>query len=138
MKKEYLMYLMSIVVVAMLSVGFVSCSDDDDDGESIASLSESQIKLYLESGSGTWDISEKDDGDILKSTWIFKEGKIYDDHVSLDKGATYSVVGGFLKLVSYPSWDFLDGGYVITKINDMTMKGYWQGNKSNSFTGTKR
>lgn len=37
----------------MLSVGFISCSSDDDDDASGLDLSEKQIREYLESESGT-------------------------------------------------------------------------------------
>ena len=124
-------------MVAFLSVSISSCSSDDDDNGNASSLSESQIKKLLESGSGQWSIKENDNGDVLTFMWIFKNGKIYDGEYDTD-GATYSVTGGFLKLVSYPSYDFLEGGYVITKIDEKNISGYWQGNKSNTFTGTKK
>lgn len=36
MKRTYLWSLLAFMMVAMLSVGFVSCSDDDDDGDEIS------------------------------------------------------------------------------------------------------
>lgn len=135
--KKYLLNSLTILMVAFLSVSVSSCSDDDDDNGNASSMSESQIRELLESGSGQWSIRENDEGEVLTFTWIFKNGKIYDGEYDT-KGATYSVTNGFLKLISYPSWDFLDGGYVITKIEEKTMSGYWQGNKSNTFTGIKK
>lgn len=135
--KKYLFNCMTIVMVVCLSVGISSCGSDDGDNGNVSSLSETQIKSLLESGSGQWSIRENDEGDILTFTWVFKNGKIYDGEYDTS-GATYIVAGGFLKLVSYSSWDFLDGGYVITNIDEKSISGYWQGNKSNTFTGTKK
>lgn len=38
MSKKYLLHLMTILMVAMLSVGFTSCGSDDDDDDSSLSL----------------------------------------------------------------------------------------------------
>ena len=65
---------------------------------------------------------------------MFKNGTINSRGLE----ATYSVSGGVLKLVNYNIWDFLEGGYVITKIDENSISGYWQGNKSNTFTGIKK
>lgn len=51
MKKSYL-HLLAIIMVAMLSIGFVSCSSDDDDDES-AGGSELVDKLQ-----GTWQFQK--------------------------------------------------------------------------------
>lgn len=135
--KKSVFNIVTIFVVTFLSVCVISCSSDDDEKGNVPSMSETQIKAFLESGSGQWSIKENDEREILTYTWIFKNGKIYDGETDKN-GATYSVTGGFLKLVSYPSWDFLDGGYVITEIDENTIRGYWQGNKSNTIIGMKK
>ena len=45
--KKYLLNIMTIIMVAVMSAGFVSCSDDED-----------EVSIPLESLYGTWNISE--------------------------------------------------------------------------------
>lgn len=45
--KKYLLNIMTIIMVAVMSAGFVSCSDDED-----------EVGIPLESLYGTWNISE--------------------------------------------------------------------------------
>lgn len=114
-----------------MGMSFVSCGSDDE-GD-VSSLSETQIKSLLEAGSGQWTIRENDGENVLEFVWVFKNGTINSRGLE----ATYSISGGVLKLVNYNIWDFLEGGYVITKIDENSISGYWQGNKSNTFTGIK-
>lgn len=123
---------LTFLVVALMGMSFVSCGSDDE-GD-VSSLSETQIKSLLEAGSGQWTIRENDGENVLEFVWVFKNGTINSRGLE----ATYSVSGGVLKLVNYNIWDFLEGGYVITKIDENSISGYWQGNKSNTFTGIKK
>ena len=142
-KKDFLWSLLAIVMAATLSVGIASCSnDDDDDG---LGLSESQIRSYLESGSGVWVITEKGEGETFRM--IFQDGKTTGFADLLGSASSYwltpySVKGDLVyiedKVADEYHGDVLEGGIRITKLTASTIEFYWANDRSEKYTGTKR
>ena len=70
MKKNFLWSMLSFVMVAMLSVGFVSCGDDDDDTKTEEVTSASIL--------GSWSYTEiRSDTHYISETYTFNEDGTY-------------------------------------------------------------
>ena len=137
--KKKIFGLFAMMMVALVSVSLVSCGDDDSDsngGGGSFNLSEAQIREYLESGSGTWEITEIDEGETFTHTMYFIDGKTngwrYTGSSTMVK---YSISGN--KVYNDGGIDVLEGGIVLNQLTATTLKGYWGGNQANSITGLK-
>ena len=112
--KKNILYLMTLCLVAIISVGFVSCSKDDDDDSDSSTSSKAKVSLSL-SGSGTSYtatvmVSGADASEVIvlgvraepQSSTGYKPGKIYEAgsrttkgtcKMTLERGTTYYVYG---------------------------------------------
>lgn len=123
--KKYFWSLLTFMMVAMLSVGFASCSSDDDD-EGGSGLSDEEITIILQ---GTWDVVGYEDGETFNEVWTFNGNTLK----AWDTG-TFTVENG--RIVSKAA---LDGMYItLTKISSDHFEGYWAGRKDYVYVGTKR
>lgn len=134
----------AMMIMALVCVSFASCGgDDDDNGGGSLNLSESQIREYLESGSGTWAMSEYDseDGKSYTHTMIFKNGKT-NGYMSSTSGfmEKYSISGNriYISKEDQERGDFLEGGIVLTKLTSTSLEGYWAEDKTAKIIGTKQ
>lgn len=112
-----------MMMVAMLSAGFVACSDDDDDSSGSGVV-------------GTW--SGNDDGDRL--TLTFKSNgsgtwtsRYYDSYsgTETERGTfTYEMDGkyeGVIYINEYDSYSGYSSGYYTFEIEGKKMYLYWRG-----------
>lgn len=133
----------AMMIMALVCVGFASCgSDDDDNGGGGLNLSEAQIREYLESGSGTWNMSEYDseDGTYSNHTMIFKNGKTNGYMPINGFMEKYSINGNHIYIAKEDQdrGDFLEDGIVLTKLTSNSLEGYWAPDKSAKIIGTKQ
>ena len=131
------------MMMALVCVGFASCSsDDDDNGGDNINLSEAQIREFLESGSGTWNMSEYDpeNGTYSNHTMIFKNGKTNGYMPTNGFMEKYSINGALIYIAKEDQdrGDFLESGIVLTKLTSSSLEGYWASDKSVKIIGTKK
>ena len=122
MNKKLFVYLFTFMVVAILSAELSSCSSDDDNGG--LGLSDSEIVSMLQ---GTWDVSHNGKTQI----WTFNGNKvtgIYGSSVS----STFTVSNGVLNGQAF------EGGIVISKLTETNFSAYYQDDRSETYSGTKR
>ena len=102
MNKKYFMHLLAVVMVAMLSVGFASCSSDNDDNEVIENPSVNVKDLV-----GTWGL-------IHSEGWTMLQGQKetfsndYDPENPTSEDVTKMVItnpsGNTFEILQY-QWD---------------------------------
>ena len=132
--KKKIFGLFAMMMVALVSVSLVSCGDDDEGGS--LNLSETQIREYLESGSGAWEMTELDEGESYTHTMYFIDGKT-NGYMGSSTMVKYSVSGNKVYINKSDGTDVLEGGIVITYLTSTSLKGYWAGNQANTITGVK-
>lgn len=128
--KKYFGILLAVMMMAVMSIGFTSCGDDDDNGS--VNLSDEEIAATLQ---GTWDIVQyypedgesPNDGD--KDVWIFSGNKVstyslYNHAFTIQNGVIHS--------------NAFDGGIVLTKLTDTKLEGYWTEYSGEKYYGVKR
>lgn len=98
MKKKNLWRLLTIMMVAMLSVSFASCGSDDDDEGSSSGLSASNLV-------GEWVVIADDDGNSdVGEIWGFNaDGTFYGDNSDI-----------------YTAWKIVDGKLQMTRDDGRT------------------
>ena len=136
--KKYLWSLLAVLAVSMLSVGLASCSEDDDDDG--LGLSEKQVQERLEASSGTWLITEKEDGSTF--TMVFNDGYTNGFEERTSWMEPYSVKGDLVYIkkddASQHLMDVLDGGIRLTKLTKKNMEFYWRYDRSQKYIGVKQ
>lgn len=127
----------------MLSVGFISCSSDDDDDASGLDLSEKQIREYLESESGTWYIHKVDNESSSLRTLIFRDGKTngwgYGDFSYWATPYTVRSDGVYITKEDAKKYhgDVLEGGIILTKLTKISIAFYRVDEHKDKYEGTK-
>lgn len=139
-KRIYLLSLLTMIMVAMLSTGFVACSDNDDDD---LGLSDSKIRELLEAGSGTWSVISIGDDNAYTLTFCFHDGKtngFMSGNFSM-WGTPYTVKGCRVYITEDNAnnnrGDVLEGGIVITNLTKSTLEFYRSQDKKDKYKGTK-
>lgn len=116
MKKSYLLCVVAVIMVTILSVSITSCSKSDEDEG--FDLSETQIKQYLESGEGIWEVVEYDEnGGENNFMTQFKDGKTSGYGGTMEP---YSISGNRLYSKSFDK-----GSIYFYKLNASSFEGKW-------------
>lgn len=120
MKKFYFGGIVAWIMATMLCLGITSCSKSDDEE---LNLSETQIKQYLESGEGIWQVVEYDENgnEDNKFQTQFKDGKTYG---YFGPWESYTISGNRLY-----SKSFDNGSIYFYKLDANSFEGKW----NNSF-----
>lgn len=86
MKKNFLWNMLSFVMVAMLSVGFVSCGGDDDDDTKTEEVTSASIL-------GSWSYTKvRSSGSYVSRTYTFNEDGTYIE--LWEEGTSYGTYSG--------------------------------------------
>ena len=141
-KKNLLLSVMTILMVVVAGICVTSCGSDDDENGGL-NLSESQIRNYLESGTGTWSVIKIGDEGGYSSTWYFRNGKTNGwggSNFSM-WGTPYTINGNLVYITKEDAdnyrGDVLEGGIVITNLTDRTLEFYRKDDSSDRYIGTK-
>lgn len=114
MNKKYFMNLLTVLMVAFLSVGIASCSKDDDDDVSYNLSDEEAITLLQ----GTWDIAYTETDDEGSETdnyvWEISGNRIKE----YNHWQNFSVKNGILYFTDY------DESYKLTKLTTTEFRCY--------------
>jgi hypothetical protein len=121
MKKRYLK-LLTMLMVAFVSVAFASCGGDDDNNG--LGLSDTEVVTLLQ---GTWSVSFNG----RTEAWVFSGNNV--------KGV-YGVVSDYPFKVSdgVLLGQAFEAGLVLTKLTSTSFEAYYVDDPSERYSGTKR
>ena len=115
-KKNFLWNMLTIMMVAMLSVSLSSCSNDDDESsDSIVGT----WRLTLLDDDGIWHCQYKfnSDGTLEVKDWVEREPNDYE------ATGKWSTNNGIISLAIDEYDDFLDGNYTYVESYRYELKG---------------
>lgn len=129
MKKKNFMFLMAAIMVAMLSVGFVSCGSDDDDGPSGSDLVTEAVGTWMCTSSTDSAMGYTFDGLMVgKEVTIKSNGTYTSTAETFGYSGTYSIKGNTITAKS------ADGDTFMVNVTINGDKMTWNGTSSGGTT----